>query len=93
MIVCICRAVSDRTVRAAIAAGAATVKQVGQACGAGTCCGACRPQLYKLIADARAGAQDTLHGQVAAGPVASGRACAAREVCTSPLLAVPSPAL
>ncbi|MEZ4404251.1 MAG: (2Fe-2S)-binding protein [Kofleriaceae bacterium] len=41
MIVCLCYAVRDRDLDAAIAGGAATVEEVGRACGAGTGCGAC----------------------------------------------------
>lgn len=49
MIVCVCRAVSDRVIRRAVEAGASTVRQVGAACGAGTCCGACKPQIAALL--------------------------------------------
>ena len=55
VIICICRAVSDRTVRAAASAGARTVADVGRACGAGTGCGACRGQVAALLEDVRAG--------------------------------------
>ena len=49
MIVCVCRAVSDRVVRRAIDAGACTVRQVGAACGAGTDCGTCKAQISQLL--------------------------------------------
>jgi bacterioferritin-associated ferredoxin len=52
VILCICRAVSDRTVRRAIAAGAATIEEVGRACRAGTDCGACQTAIAGLIEDA-----------------------------------------
>ncbi|MCI0670416.1 MAG: (2Fe-2S)-binding protein [Myxococcaceae bacterium] len=55
MIVCICRVVSDRTIRAAIQEGASTVHQVAMACRAGTVCGGCRPQIAELIAESRGG--------------------------------------
>lgn len=51
MIVCSCRAVSDRTVRAAIASGAETVDEVANRCGAGGQCGACWPSLARLLDD------------------------------------------
>jgi bacterioferritin-associated ferredoxin len=51
MIVCVCRRVSDRTVDAAIAAGARDLEALGRATGAGTDCGCCREELA-----ARAGA-------------------------------------
>ncbi|MCI0569721.1 MAG: (2Fe-2S)-binding protein [Myxococcaceae bacterium] len=53
MIVCICRVVSDRTIRAAINEGASTVHQVAMACRAGTVCGGCRPQIAELVAESR----------------------------------------
>ena len=51
MIVCVCRAVSDRVIRAAVVAGASTVSEVSRACRAGSCCGACRPAIAQLIKD------------------------------------------
>jgi bacterioferritin-associated ferredoxin len=41
MILCICRAVSDREVDDTIRRGANTAAAVGQTCGAGTDCGTC----------------------------------------------------
>lgn len=49
MYVCLCKAVSDREVKAAIADGAGTVDEVGEACGAGTGCGACRPMIHDML--------------------------------------------
>ena len=51
MLVCSCRAVSDRTVRASIAGGAACVDDVARMCGAGSRCGGCWPELSRLLAD------------------------------------------
>jgi bacterioferritin-associated ferredoxin len=51
MFVCVCRAVSDRAVRAAIEEGATTVRAVTQACCAGDDCGACHEQIEEMIAD------------------------------------------
>jgi bacterioferritin-associated ferredoxin len=47
--VCSCRGVTDRTVDAVIAAGADTVPAISQACGAGTRCGGCWPELERLL--------------------------------------------
>jgi bacterioferritin-associated ferredoxin len=47
--VCLCKAVSDRDVKAAISGGARTVDDVGAACGAGTGCGACRPLVHEML--------------------------------------------
>jgi bacterioferritin-associated ferredoxin len=49
MYVCLCKGVSERTVKSCIREGARTLKQVGMACGAGTDCGACRGVLRDLL--------------------------------------------
>jgi bacterioferritin-associated ferredoxin len=49
VIVCHCEAVSDRTVRAAIACGAHDVETVGERCHAGTDCGGCHRALERLL--------------------------------------------
>ena len=50
MYVCHCRAVNDRTVRAAADAGALTVDDLVQSCGAGGDCGGCHAVLEELLA-------------------------------------------
>ena len=45
MIVCVCKAVSDRDVARAVAGGARTVEDLACATGAGTECGSCREEL------------------------------------------------
>lgn len=54
MIVCVCRAVSDRTVKACAAAGARTVTAVGEACGAGTGCGTCHLTIARVLHEVHA---------------------------------------
>jgi len=49
VIVCSCRTVSDRTVDAAIAAGASTVEDLVRRCGAGSRCGGCHPELVRIL--------------------------------------------
>ena len=49
MLVCLCKGVSDKKVRAVIADGAQTTEAIGQACGAGTGCGACVPMLEGML--------------------------------------------
>ena len=49
MVVCHCRAVSDRAIAATLASGASSVEQVGDHCGAGTRCGGCRPVIEALL--------------------------------------------
>jgi bacterioferritin-associated ferredoxin len=52
VIICHCRAVSDRTVREQVAFGARELEAVADWCGAGGRCGGCRPALARLLADA-----------------------------------------
>lgn len=53
MIVCLCRGVDERGVRAAIARGAETADDVTSGCGAGADCGACRSMLDAILREAR----------------------------------------
>jgi len=50
MIACSCHAVNDRTVRAAMAAGATCIESIIDKCGAGGRCGGCWPELERLLA-------------------------------------------
>lgn len=54
MIVCLCRGVSEDALHDVIEAGATSVRQVAEACGAGTDCGACCPMVKELLACAQA---------------------------------------
>jgi bacterioferritin-associated ferredoxin len=49
MYVCVCRAVTDKEVEAAIDGGAETVDAVTQACQAGGDCGACHGHIEDMI--------------------------------------------
>lgn len=53
MYVCHCRAITDRTVAACIAAGAASVEEVTRGCGAGGRCGGCIPAIEALLSEVR----------------------------------------
>lgn len=50
MYVCLCKGVTDGQVRAAAAAGARDVADLGLACEAGTGCGGCHRLLAHLLA-------------------------------------------
>ena len=52
MILCLCRGVSDHTVRATIRQGAATLEEVVAACRAASDCGACQDAVLDLLAEA-----------------------------------------
>ena len=47
--VCSCHGITDRTVRAAVAAGAHCTDAVMEACRAGGTCGGCHPTIESLI--------------------------------------------
>ncbi|MEA2825565.1 MAG: BFD-like [2Fe-2S] binding domain [Actinomycetota bacterium] len=53
MYACLCRAVTEKSVREVVAAGASTVAQVRATCGAGTGCGGCLPSLKRLLRECR----------------------------------------
>jgi len=61
MYVCICRAVTDKQVRATLEAGATTVAAVTRACGAGGDCGGCRGMIDDMIDEHRAEARPSTH--------------------------------
>ena len=65
MIVCHCRAVSDRVIRAAIEYGADHEERLGERCDAGRRCGGCLPALRRLLEE---------HAGAASRPLASARA-------------------
>jgi bacterioferritin-associated ferredoxin len=64
MFVCSCRAVTDRTVDAAIVTGASTIRDVAERCGAGSRCGGCWPELQRLL-DEHDAQRDRVHSAVA----------------------------
>ena len=49
MIVCLCEAVSDRTIRRAIDDGSSTVRDLADSCGAGKNCGSCCNSLKRML--------------------------------------------
>ena len=44
MIICVCKAVSDRHIRSAVKNGATCVRDLTRELGVGTCCGKCIPE-------------------------------------------------
>jgi bacterioferritin-associated ferredoxin len=50
--VCICRAVTTRTILELAAAGVRRTNEVGERCGAGTVCAKCRPTIRRLLMSA-----------------------------------------
>jgi bacterioferritin-associated ferredoxin len=50
MIICVCKAVSDRHIRSAVNGGVSSVSQLSRETGLGTCCGKCVPEARATIA-------------------------------------------
>ena len=50
MIVCICKAVSDRHIRSAVNGGVCSVTELSRKTGLGTCCGKCVPEARATFA-------------------------------------------
>ncbi len=49
MYVCLCRGVTDRTIRRLVQDGARSCAAVARRCGAGTACGSCREDVAALV--------------------------------------------
>jgi bacterioferritin-associated ferredoxin len=49
MIVCICKAVSDKRIRNAAKDGVTTLRELSRELGVGTCCGKCVPQAREIL--------------------------------------------
>ncbi|MDD9892214.1 MAG: (2Fe-2S)-binding protein [Gammaproteobacteria bacterium] len=70
MIVCVCKNVSDRQIRAAMADGATTVRALRNELAVSTCCGKCAPEVKRMVdnqdmtlaAQVVSNAQDTVRG-------------------------------
>ncbi|HEX6276931.1 MAG TPA: (2Fe-2S)-binding protein [Polyangiaceae bacterium] len=54
VIVCHCQAVSDRAIRACALKGACSLEEVGDATGAGTCCGGCHSVIEEIVRECAA---------------------------------------
>ncbi len=54
MIVCVCANVTERKLRATIADGATTMREIERRCGAGAGCGECRPLVRECLRQCKA---------------------------------------
>ena len=50
MIVCVCKAVSERHIRTAVKGGATSLRDLTRDLGVGTCCGKCLPEAKSTLA-------------------------------------------
>ena len=51
MIICVCKAVSDRHIRAAVNCGATNLRDLTRELGVGTCCGKCVPEARATLSN------------------------------------------
>jgi bacterioferritin-associated ferredoxin len=51
MIICICKAVSDRHIRSAVRGGAASLRDLRRELGVGSCCGKCVPEARATLSE------------------------------------------
>lgn len=58
MLVCICKAVSDRRIKEEVNRGARTLQQIRRACDAGTDCGSCTKQIRQIVSSCTGAACD-----------------------------------
>jgi bacterioferritin-associated ferredoxin len=65
MIICVCKAVNDRAIRAAVADGHDTFDALQFELGVGTCCGKCVASACEVLCEARA---ETIDAQAMARP-------------------------
>ncbi len=49
MIICVCKAVSDRHIRSAVKDGASCMRDLTRELGIGACCGKCVPEARKVL--------------------------------------------
>jgi bacterioferritin-associated ferredoxin len=54
MIVCVCKAVSDRQIRNAVNEGATSLRDLRRELGIGSCCGKCVPEAKMALASCQA---------------------------------------
>jgi bacterioferritin-associated ferredoxin len=59
MIVCVCKAVSDRHIRNAVKGGASSVRDLARELGVGTCCGKCLPEAKMALSHCQASCQSS----------------------------------
>ncbi|MGI4816302.1 MAG: (2Fe-2S)-binding protein [Janthinobacterium lividum] len=69
MIVCVCKAVSDRVIRARIADGAATFEELQMELGVAACCGKCERAVRDVLIEADAATQPARHEELAVATV------------------------
>lgn len=57
MIVCHCMRVTDRLIRNVVREGARSCEEIAEVCGAGACCGGCRPAVDEIVREEASGSE------------------------------------
>lgn len=52
MYICVCKAVSDKRIRHAVAEGASSLRELSRELGVGTCCGKCVSDARRVLGEA-----------------------------------------
>ncbi|MEZ4322415.1 MAG: (2Fe-2S)-binding protein [Myxococcota bacterium] len=60
MIVCVCHGINDRALETVVQSGAQTLREVGDACGAGTDCGQCCRDIVQRLRQRAASVSDRI---------------------------------
>lgn len=55
-LVCLCHGVNERRVRREIEHGAATIEDIAERCGAGSCCHGCHPTIDGMLGERQSAA-------------------------------------
>jgi len=71
LIVCSCHAITDREIRRLARAGACTVREVAESCGAGSACGGCRAAVVAILREVEAPRDHSVHATSALSPEAA----------------------
>jgi bacterioferritin-associated ferredoxin len=66
MIICVCKAVSERHIRSAVKGGAASLRDLTHGLGVGTCCGKCLPEARATLCAALEQRGESVLGRIAA---------------------------
>ncbi|VVE47055.1 (2Fe-2S)-binding protein [Pandoraea terrigena] len=83
MIVCVCKSVSDRQIKACIDAGATSMEDLQIDLGVALCCGKCGPYVQEMVSGA-----SPCCGRSCGGGCQSIRVTAASDVVVAPPLAL-----
>lgn len=80
MFICVCNAITERQVQAAVASGASSMSDLQGQLGVAACCGCCAETAAEYLPGGRYAGQITVHQTVAATSIAAANDSVAVEV-------------